>query len=166
MKPKKCRKRKKSDPGKARIIRLMPTPEQKQILLKWIGTCRWTYNQCLAAEKEGKANINQKELRQMFLNADNFRGTELAWVLDTPYDIRDAALDDLMNAFASNFAQGKTKFDMKFKSKMKGWDNRSPSEVNIGKDHDCFIHLLLITYYGGTLPPLNHFPRNYFTIQS
>ena len=35
--------------GKALKIRLYPNSEEKQKLLKWLGTARWTYNQCLAA---------------------------------------------------------------------------------------------------------------------
>src|SRR6185369_13570465 len=34
---------------KALKIRLYPNSEEKQKLLKWFGTARWTYNQCLAA---------------------------------------------------------------------------------------------------------------------
>ena len=40
---------KKHPAGKALKIRLYPNSEEKQKLLKWLGTARWTYNQCLAA---------------------------------------------------------------------------------------------------------------------
>jgi len=44
--------------GKALKIRLYPNSEEKQKLLKWIGTARWTYNQCLAAiNNDIKKNI-------------------------------------------------------------------------------------------------------------
>jgi len=34
--------------GKAVKIRLFPTTTQKLILNRWIGTCRWIYNQCVS----------------------------------------------------------------------------------------------------------------------
>jgi len=40
---------KKPPARKALKIRLYPNSEEKQKLLKWFGTARWTYNQCLAA---------------------------------------------------------------------------------------------------------------------
>src|SRR5215469_7049961 len=46
--------------GKARRIRLFPTQEERLKLRKWIGTARWTYNQCLSAvEKEGVKQIKK-----------------------------------------------------------------------------------------------------------
>ena len=39
------------------------------------------------------------------------------WVADTPYDIRDEAMADLLKAYESNFAKGTVSFEMKFRSK-------------------------------------------------
>ena len=53
----------------------------------------------------------------MYLNAKNFIDTNLRWVLDTPYDIRDEAMNDLLKGYSSNFASNHKKFNMKFRSK-------------------------------------------------
>lgn len=104
--------------GKVLRIRLFPTQEERMRLRQWIGTARWTYNQCLiAVEKEG-VKRNKKDLRARCLNAANFQSkTELKWVLETPYDIRDEAMNDLLKGYASNFAAKRKNFKMKFRSK-------------------------------------------------
>lgn len=104
--------------GKAQRIRLLPTQEERLKLRRWIGTARWTYNQCLSVvEKEG-VNRNKKDLRTRCLNAVNFRNNaELKWVMETPYDIRDEAMNDLLKGYSTNFATNRKKFKMKFRSK-------------------------------------------------
>jgi hypothetical protein len=104
--------------GKAQRIRLLPTQEERLKLRRWIGTARWTYNQCLSVvEKEG-VNRNKKDLRARCLNAVNFRNNaELKWVMETPYDIRDEAMNDLLKGYSTNFATNRKKFKMKFRSK-------------------------------------------------
>lgn len=53
-------------------------------------------------------------LRSYFLNKE----ADLpSWMTDVPYDIRDEAMNDLLKAYDSNFAAGKTDFVMKFRSK-------------------------------------------------
>lgn len=122
---KKLKNNKKSDKppaGKASKIRVYPTKEQAQTLRRWFGTARWTYNQCLnGVEREGVPK-NKKELRAKFLNAEAFEGKEeLKWVLETPYDIRDQAMNDLLKAYKSAAALKKgghvTRYTMKFRSK-------------------------------------------------
>src|SRR5436305_12719215 len=49
-------------------IRLYPNSEEKQKLLKWIGTARWTYNQSLAAINSDIKNKNKKYLRANYIN--------------------------------------------------------------------------------------------------
>jgi putative transposase len=115
-KPKK-NKSSKIPAGKTQRIRLFPTQEEKLILRRWMGTARWTYNRCLVAvEKEGIART-KKALRAQCLNAANFNNTELKWVLETPYDIRDEAMNDLLKSYSTNFAAKRTKFKIKFRSK-------------------------------------------------
>src|SRR2546421_13002368 len=53
--------------GKALKIRLYPNSEEKQKLLKWIGTARWTYNQSLAAINSAIKNKNKKYLRANYI---------------------------------------------------------------------------------------------------
>jgi putative transposase len=112
--------------AKARKIRVYPNPKQKELLLKWFGTARWTYNKCLEAIKQDRVKRSKKELRALLINNDNF-AMENQWVLDTPYEVRDAAMVDLLNAYSSNFAKkSKNKghqFTMSFRSK------KSPHEA-------------------------------------
>ncbi|GBB86156.1 hypothetical protein RclHR1_01260027 [Rhizophagus clarus] len=73
--------------GKAQRIRLLPTQEERLKLRRWIGTARWTNN------------------------------AELKWVMETPYDIRDEAINNLLKGYSTNFATNRKKFKMKFRSK-------------------------------------------------
>ncbi|RHZ50278.1 hypothetical protein Glove_502g13 [Diversispora epigaea] len=115
-KPKK-NKSSKIPAGKTQRIRLFPTQEEKSKLKRWMGTARWTYNRCLVAvEKEG-IERTKKALRAQCLNAANFNNTELQWVLETPYDIRNEAINDLLKSYSSNFAAKRKKFKMKFRFK-------------------------------------------------
>ena len=82
-----------------------PAPStEKELLLKWFGTARWTYNKCLEAIKEDRAKLSKKELRALLINNENYV-TENQWVLDTPYEVRDAAMIDFLNAYSSNFSK-------------------------------------------------------------
>ena len=108
--------------GKVKKIRLFPTKQQKKILNNWFGTARWTYNQVLAGlESDQKKSFNLKDLRARFVNNGLYEGTDKAWVIDTPYDVRDAAMIDVVNAYKSNFAKKKKNpshcFKVKFRSK-------------------------------------------------
>ncbi|CAI2161812.1 15627_t:CDS:2 [Funneliformis geosporum] len=62
-------------------------------------------------------HANKKALRVQYLNATNFNNTELKWALETPYDIRDEGMNDLLKAYSTNFAAKQTKFKIKFRSK-------------------------------------------------
>src|SRR6185437_10005641 len=106
---------------KSIIIRLFPTPQQKQILDGWIGTTRWTYNQCVSLIKEGTNRV-KKDLRAATVNNNNFED-ENQWVMKTPYDIRNEGMNDVLKAYDSNFAKRKGnpefKFEIGFRSKKK-----------------------------------------------
>lgn len=118
-KRKKPKKKKKVPAEKAKKIKLRPTPEQREKLKRWMGTARWTYNRCLAKMKSEKLPINvetKKALRAEIIHNSNYQ-EENQWVLETPYQVRDEALCDLMKAFESSFAAGHENFTMKFRSK-------------------------------------------------
>ncbi|CAG8440913.1 1063_t:CDS:2 [Ambispora gerdemannii] len=67
-------------------------------------TARWTYNQCLIAD-----------LRAQYLNAINFKNdTKLKWIIETPYDVQDEVMNDLLKGYSSNFVANHKKFKMKF----------------------------------------------------
>jgi putative transposase len=105
-------KRHRSDGGgsstllKTRKIRVYPNNTQRVTLGEWFGTARWTYNQCLRALKTEGSSFKPNRsggLREAIVNDVNYVQTN-AWVLNTPRDIRAGAYQDLLNAYASNFA--------------------------------------------------------------
>jgi hypothetical protein len=62
-----------------------------------------------------------KELRKDFVNKKNSTNekefADKPWVTKTPYDIRDAALNDVVNAYTSNLAKENNNFTINFKKK-------------------------------------------------
>src|SRR6185369_8669496 len=117
---------------KALKIRLYPNSEEKQKLLKWFGTARWTYNQCLAAINNDIKNKNKKYLRANYIvsKSEKFEDPNFKWVLDTPNCIRDAAMMDLLKNYKSNVAAKKKNFKLKFRSKK----DKSQSIVILSRD--------------------------------
>ena len=66
----------------------------------------------------------KKDLRSKYVNNENFEGTEKAWVLETPYNIRDETMNDVLKAYQTNLAKGKDhKFQVKFKRKKQESDS-------------------------------------------
>ncbi|KAK9493207.1 hypothetical protein V1508DRAFT_354051, partial [Lipomyces doorenjongii] len=80
--------------------RLYPTAEEKEILVKWIGAARWTYNECLRAIMDEGVAKSKKALRARTINKEALASLQKPWLEDTPYDIRDAAMDDLLKALS------------------------------------------------------------------
>lgn len=120
-KEKKEQEEKKPEAGKVKKIRLFPSKSQRQVLNNWFGTARWTYNQVLAGIKDKEVSFTKKDIRAKYLNEEVFKGTDKEWVLNTPYDLRDDAMIDVLKAYKSNFAKRKKdpqhKFDLKFRSR-------------------------------------------------
>jgi transposase len=117
---------KKESAGKSIMIRLYPNKSQKEELNKWFGTARWTYNQVVASLRASPRDVSQyavvKELRKDFVNNKNSnheeKFTDKPWVTTTPYDIRNAALNDVVNAYTSNLAKkDNNNFTIHFKKK-------------------------------------------------
>lgn len=106
---------KKVPAGKAKLIRVYFNRNQKNLLKQWFGCRRWIYNKCLDAIKNHKIKANKKSLREFVINNKNFK-TENTWMIDYEYDLRDEAMNDLLNNIKTNLAKG-GKFSMKFKSK-------------------------------------------------
>jgi hypothetical protein len=108
------------------MIRLCPNKSQKEELNKWFGTAKWIYNQVVALLRASPRDVSQyavvKELRKDFVNkknsnhAENF--SDKPWVTKTPYQIRDAALNDVVKAYTSNLAkENNNNFIIYFKKK-------------------------------------------------
>ena len=112
--------------GKAKRVRLYPDAEQATTLRKWIGAVRWTYNECLRAVREKRSPIDRAELRELVVKNDSPAVQEHPWLRETPQDVRDAGLDDLLTAFKAGFARKKNDgkaFEIKPRSR-----KRSPQE--------------------------------------
>jgi putative transposase len=100
---------------KTRKIKLNPTTDQKNILNKWFNTARWTYNKCVELIKTKKAFPNKKSLRSTCINESVVK-KENSWVLETPYDVRDEAMNDFLKSLTYLKTTGK-KFELKYRTK-------------------------------------------------
>ena len=101
---------------------LIPDPIQRAILNKWFGTARWIYNRCLHEYKKKGGARTAKALRAKVVNDTNYKGEDNQWVLDTPYEIRDQAMKDLLIAFSNGRKFKKRtgkKFEIHYRSKKK-----------------------------------------------
>jgi hypothetical protein len=116
----------KSPQEKSIIIRLYSNKSWKKDLNKWFGTVKWTYNQVVASLRASPRDISKyavvKELRNDFVNKKSFNHEEnfadKPWITKTPYDVRDAALNDVVNAYTSNLTKENNKnFVIGFKKK-------------------------------------------------
>lgn len=78
-------------------------------LKQWMGTARWTYNQCVNRFNETK-NFSLAEYRKSIINNVNYKDNEkLKWVINTPYEIRDQALIQFQIALKSARSNYKAK---------------------------------------------------------
>ncbi|KAJ8104093.1 putative transposase DNA-binding domain-containing protein [Lipomyces tetrasporus] len=113
---------KKGPAQKAKKIRLYPTAGQKDILVKWIGAAPWTYNECLRAITDEGVPKLKKALRARAINRDAVEMLQKPWLVETPYDIRDAAMGDLLKAFesgAARYKKDKMPFKIQYRSRRK-----------------------------------------------
>lgn len=85
--------------------------------MKWFGTARWTYNQALNTVEKDKTPRKKKELRAKCVNKDIIKENNNEWVLETPYDVRDEAMIDLIKAYKTSFAAKREKFKIRYRSK-------------------------------------------------
>ena len=119
---------KKAPPGKARKVRVYPTPEQRIILAVWFGAARWTYNQTIEwmrGQPQG-STISIKGIRDHCVSVEKLKREGRTVLLGVPYDVRDDGARDALKARASNLAQCKKsklrgkaahKFELKFRSR-------------------------------------------------
>lgn len=100
-------------------------PNQKQIhkLRKWFGCYRKTYNMAVAHLKANPGDLKAKILRDLFVSDNAVIGTDLEYLLETPHDVRNNAIRDLITNYQTCFKKyqkDKIPFDFKFKSKKDG----------------------------------------------
>lgn len=135
---------------KTKKIKLLPDDTQKVILRKWFGASRWTYNRSLHLIKNEGCKRNKKVLRNLCVNekAINDLGDEFSTILETPYDIRDAAVAEVLTAYKSNFTKLRNelskrkisegeknkRFELKYRSK------KDPSQsIHIQHNHQSKV---------------------------
>lgn len=130
-------------------LRLLPTPEQKRVLEKWVGTTRYVYNKCLENIKNDKefkhTAKNYNDIRDRFITklnntilendiiADKSMNSYIhKWELDTPKDIRHGAIRDIQKAYKTAFSNLKSgnlnKFGLELRRKKSG--NEQSMEIN------------------------------------
>lgn len=107
--------------GEERRVLLLPNRRQDDVLRGWFGTFRWTYNAAVDLIQNRNVPRDLEVLREKCVDDANFAGTDRAWVLDTPYAIREEALRDVLRAYDTNIAKQRTdpkhRFKIKFRSK-------------------------------------------------
>jgi putative transposase len=155
---------------KGRKIRLYPNSHQRQLLRSWFGTARWTYNRALdLVHLNPNLRFDKTSLSQRCVNRDVFQNTGLAWILETPAAIRQAAAFDLLDAHKSALARYRSElqqhgqahpFEMSYRSKK---DSSQSIVINhrdirvMGKSCRFFPHFLpgsIATTQ--SIPPINH----------
>ena len=136
---------------RAKKLKLDPSPAWKTRLRKWMGTARWTYNQCVSLVKTKKIGAgDMKGFRSAVIGAHNHGGRKVrggrkptkrdrrnkkrpqkekraekerrtAWVLETPMEVRDSAMMDVVKAHKTNLAKKKKNsshtWELKYRSK-------------------------------------------------
>ncbi|KAK9495165.1 hypothetical protein V1508DRAFT_411099 [Lipomyces doorenjongii] len=65
---------------KSKKLRLYPTAQERDILVKWIGTAFWTYNECLRAMKVEKVPKSKKLLRARAINNEAIETLKKPWL--------------------------------------------------------------------------------------
>jgi putative transposase len=110
---------------KSRKVLLATTFQQRLHLKKWLGVYRWTYNKCceLVYDPEWSVPPTLRQLRLLIANERGLKANfpkESEWVLEVPYDWRDKAIVEFVNAYKTQrFSLGKndSDFTIQFKSK-------------------------------------------------
>jgi putative transposase len=98
-------------------VRLYPTSKQRTVLAQWFGAARWTYNQCLHGAEKEQVPKKKKALRAYCINDAPHVRQKVSWLLETPYDVRDEAMNDLLKAYDTAFALLKKKHTRHFEMK-------------------------------------------------
>lgn len=104
------------------------TKEQKQVLLRWFGTARWTYNRCVSYCQIPNNNsaVTLNNLRSCFVNSDSEAVAQNPWLLKTPYEVRDAAVREFLVAYTNGM--NRKKEDSTFKFALKPRKRKSDNE--------------------------------------
>lgn len=112
------------NPVRARRVRIYPDKEQKEGILRLLGTVRFCYNLLVASERNvGTGGTNLASMRKILKDAHE----EHTWLKDMPGEIKDVAVCDMDKARKVHFAKlnkirerdPTATFDAKFKFRSK-----------------------------------------------
>lgn len=100
--------------------RLYPTEHQEQKFIKFAGTARWAYNECLSYKIDCYKNYNYScGLKDMMKHIQELKNSEeYKWLQEIPEAITKQSIKDLNIAYKNFFERGNKGFP-KFKSKNK-----------------------------------------------
>ena len=106
-----------------RTIQVFPTLEQRQVLKKWFGNCRYTYNTCVAHERNNGIKTKKSHfqwLRNRFVTNKNIPYKK-EWLKDTPKHVREGSVKDFVTARKAAFTNLRNgnirRFDVNFRKK-------------------------------------------------
>jgi len=134
---------------RVRKIVLHPTKEVAQKLTRWMGCCRWTYNQALAYINDGKEHKKTFYwLRNRFVNASNVKPSS-KFLLETPKHVREGAVKDLALAFSNNFKRKKKDpghtFSIRFRKKKDAQSIVIPKSAFVQKGNGVVMYPQMLT---------------------
>lgn len=103
----------------SRKVRIFPTTAEEAILKGWLGTSRWTYNQCINAIENDGIKANTQVFRDLYKkqNAPILQDSKYSWIFKTPPDVRDVAITEVLDAVKSNKALQRKNYKLSFRSK-------------------------------------------------
>lgn len=116
-------------------VRVYPDKKQRQLITKWIGAYRWTYNKCIEyyLNKPKDVKVTIKSLRNLFVNESSIDDSN-KWLLKTGYNIRDEGCRDFMKALKTIFAKMKKNKNFRFKMTFKSKKDNVQSMSVVKKD--------------------------------
>ncbi|WP_017293204.1 IS200/IS605 family element RNA-guided endonuclease TnpB [Geminocystis herdmanii] len=118
---------------KAYKYRIYPTTEQKVLLTKSFGCCRWFYNHALNLTNETYKATGKGLSRNEIINKLPELKKEFEWLAEVPSQVLQQVALDLSRAFL-NFFEKRAKFP-KFKKKGNRQSIRFPQEIKLDGDY-------------------------------
>jgi putative transposase len=114
---------------RAALFKLYLSHDQKNLLNRWFGCARWTYNQAIAFIncKKRTDKVNLKILRQLLVDDSSDAVKQNPWLKETLYDIRDNAVTEALDAYKENCSRVKNglidSFKLAYRKRKTGKDS-------------------------------------------
>ena len=162
---------------KTKKIQIFPSPVQEKSIKNFFGAARFTYNQALNLFRDNIART-KKSLRKKCVNDNAYPDLSMKWLYETPYQIRDEAMNDLYQAYILGLKMHKagkiSNFNLKHRSKndpsqsikivyrnikrisnreFRCFPTRLPGNIKCAEDIPAIIHDCRLQWY----PKINEF---------